>query len=122
MTQAQPNPYASAPAAPKTGQARIALILAGVVVLLSIVANVVTQLLPMIVNNLGLSYAGASFILLPFQVVQLVLAVTAIILAVPALTGAGPKGIAGIAVGASAAWIITAAFNLVSSLLLSLVY
>jgi len=91
-------------------------------VLLSIVANVVTQLLPMIVNNLGLSYAGASFILLPFQVVQLVLAVTAIILAVPALTGAGPKGIAGIAVGASAAWIITAAFNLVSSLLLSLVY
>jgi hypothetical protein len=117
----QPNPYAAAPVAPRTGQARVALVLAGIIVLLSIVSGIVGQLLPLIVNSMDLPISSAGFIFVPFQIVQLVLAIVSIVLAIGPLSS-GPRVIAGIAVGVSASWIITAFFTLVSSLLLSAVY
>lgn len=120
MTEtSRPEPYAAAPAQPSNG-GRAAIIFAGIVVLLGLTIQVVSQLLPYIMQWLGLGVEQVFVLFLPMQLASVIAAVLAIVLAIRPLTGQGPKALAGAAAGIGVASLISSLVALVLPLVISL--
>lgn len=123
MTTETVNPYPAAAPTSANPAARASLIVAIVVVAVGIVQQVVSHFIPLIMNAMDMGTASVGVIFGIFGVILGILALVALILGIVGL-GHGPAGRAAAGAGAAigASWVITVIVNLVTPLIISVLY